>query len=301
MLQDNKSVVERAVIYARVSTGMQINGTSIEGQLDEVRAWAAKNGFEIVGEYTDEGESGRSTANRTNFKRMIMEIGSMQATAILCWKHSRLFRCLEDAIMHKHLLLREGVRLISVSEPIEDGPVGRLIEHILMAINEFYSANVAEDSLRGLCELARQGYLTGPALYGYDSITVQNSKGYMKRKAIINESEAHVVRLIYKWRAQGASLKTIPERLNEMGVPSPRSGKWQSSTIYNILFMFQEKYLGTLIYNRRGHKGVLNDMAKIKPRSEWVIVPGGLPPIITQDMAEAVNKIRDLRRMPRQK
>ena len=299
MLQGDRSG-ERAVIYARVSTGIQINGTSIEGQLDEVRAWAAKNGFEIVGEYTDEGESGRTT-NRVNFRRMLAELGSTQANAILCWKHSRLFRCLEDAIMHKHLLLRKGVRLISISEPIEDGPVGRLVEHILMAINEFYSANVAEDSLRGLCELARQGYLTGPALYGYDSVTVQNSKGYLKRKAVINESKAQIVRKIYEWRAQGTSLKAIPNKLNSMKIPSPRGGKWQSSTIYNILFVFQEKYLGNLIYNRRGHKGVLNDTTRIKPRKEWVIVPGGLPAIVTSEMAEAVNRMRDLRRMPRPK
>lgn len=281
-------IPERAVIYARVSTDWQLNGTSLEGQLSEVRAWAETNGYAVIREYVDEGESGQSVKGRANFRRMLADIETLHPMAILCWKHSRLFRNIEEAIAYKHLLLKKGIKLVSIKEPIGDGPVGRLVEHILMALNEFYSANVAEEVLRGLCESARQGYLTCKPLYGYRAVQVKNARGYIKHKAAIDHSQAKIVRQIYKWRCEGEQLRTIARTLSKKKIPSPSGGIWRESTIYNILYRDREKYLGNLIYNRRGGQGALNPIAYIKPRSEWIIVPGGLPAIITPEMAEKV-------------
>lgn len=285
MIDDEKA---RAFIYARVSTGFQVNGISLEGQIAEVRTWARDNGYTIIDEYIDEGLSGQSVSRRASFRRMIADIDMHKPSAILCWKHSRLFRNLEESLTYKHMLLKKGVKLISVKEPIEDGPVGRLIEYILMALNEFYSANLAEDSLRGLCELARQGYLTCKPLYGYRAAEVRNDKGYIKHRAVIAPGQARVVRQIYQWRAEGIELREIRKRLNSRKLPSPGGGIWRESAVFNILHLHREKYLGNLIFNQKGHKGPLNPINCIKPRSEWIIVPGGLPAIITQEMADRI-------------
>ena len=297
---DNENV-KRAVFYARVSTFGQVNGTSLEGQRSEVYEWGGKNGYEIVAEYADEARSGRNTS-RQNFKRMVAEAPGLKVEAVLCWKHSRLFRNMEEAVIHRHLLAKKNIKFISIKEQIEDGPVGRLVEHIIMAINEFYCGNFAEDSQRGLCELSRQGYLAGPPLYGYRSIEVENSRGYKKRHPAIDEQKAEVVRQIYTWRGvEQCSITKIRDRLNDMGIPSPAGGKWCSASVYYLLYDAQEKYLGNLIYNRRMKKGILNPANGIKPRKDWIIVPGGLPAIITPEMAEAANAAKDLRRCARKK
>ena len=287
MIQTNDKT-KLAVIYARVSTDLQVNGTSLEGQLTEVRAWAAANGYVIVEEYVDEGESAQSVRKRTGFSQMMTDLTKLHPEAIICWKHSRLFRRMEDAILYKHLLLKKGVKLISVKEPIDDGPVGRLVEHILMALNEFYSANLAEEALRGLCETARQGYLTCKPLYGYRAVEVKNAKGYIKHKAVIDKKKARIVRQIYIWRGEGVPAQSIAKRLTARKIPSPNGGVWRGSTIHNILYRDREKYFGNLIYNRRGEKGPLNPIDCIKPRDEWIIVPHGLPAIIPQEMADRI-------------
>ena len=287
MIQTNDKT-KLAVIYARVSTDLQVNGTSLEGQLSEVRAWSEENGYTIVGEYLDEGESAQSVRKRAGFRRLLADIDALRPEAIICWKHSRLFRRMEDAILYKHLLLKKGVKLISVKEPIDDGPVGRLVEHILMALNEFYSANLAEETLCGLCETARQGYLTCKPLYGYRAIEVKHATGYIKHKAAIDSMQAKVIRQIYKWRGEGVPAQSIAKRLTARKIPSPNGGVWRGSTIHNILYRDREKYFGNLIYNRRGEKGPLNPIDCIKPRDEWIIVPHGLPAIITQEMANRI-------------
>ena len=60
----------KAAVYARVSSDSQDVDLSISAQLRAVRDYAVKNGFEIVREYIDEVESGR-TASRPQFREMI--------------------------------------------------------------------------------------------------------------------------------------------------------------------------------------------------------------------------------------
>lgn len=294
-MQQPDNNIKRAVFYARVSTYGQVNGTSIEGQRSEVYEWAAKNGYQIVAEYADEAKSGRSTC-RANFRRMVSEAPALKIEAVLCWKHSRLFRNMEEAVIHRHLLGKKGIKLVSIKEQIDDGIVGRLVEHVIMSISEFYCGNFAEDSQRGLCELTRQGYLVGEPLYGYQSVYVKNSRGYLKRHPVIDEEKAEIVRTIYQWRGERCSIIEIADRLNDMQVPSPSGRKWTNGTIYYLLYEVQEKYLGNLIYNKRMRQGILNPANGIKPREKWIIVPGGMPAIITPEMAEAANAAKDLRR-----
>ena len=288
----------RAVIYARVSTAFQVNGTSVEGQLSEVRAWAEKNGYEVVAEYTDEAESGRS-AERTNFRKMLSEVEAYHVAAVLCWKHSRLFRNMEEAILHKHLLSKKNIKLISINEPIEDGPVGQLIEHILLAINEFYCGNLAEDSLRGLCELVRQGYLPNMPQYGYKAVAVVNDRGYTKHKAVVDEPAAAVVRKIYQYGAQGYSLCEICEKLKHESIASPTGNpRWSPAMIHVILAHRQELYAqGTYTYNKVGHKGALNPIRRKKSVDEWVVVHNAVPPIVPQELVDEYNRVRQRKRI----
>ena len=51
----------RAVLYARVSTDEQArSGYSLAQQLEACRAWCAREGYEILEEVTDPGQSGAS-------------------------------------------------------------------------------------------------------------------------------------------------------------------------------------------------------------------------------------------------
>ena len=167
---------KKVAIYARVSSERQDVDLSITGQLKALREYASRNGYYVVKEYIDEAESGRSI-DRPGFKEMIVTARQkpLQFGAILVWKLSRFARNREDSIIYKSLLRRQGVQVVSINEPVEDTPSGRLLEGIIEVIDEFYSANLSQDVTRGMRETANRGfYPGGPPPYGYRRVKVQD-------------------------------------------------------------------------------------------------------------------------------
>ncbi len=166
----------RVAIYARASSERQDIDLSISAQLKALKEYAVRNGHIVVKEYVDEAESGRSI-DRPGFKQMIATARQKPAPfeAILVWKLSRFARNREDSIIYKALLRRQGIQVISINEPLEDTPSGKLLEGIIEVIDEFYSTNLAQDVLRGMRENAGRGFCNGGrAPYGYIRVKVQD-------------------------------------------------------------------------------------------------------------------------------
>ena len=132
-----------AALYARVSSDRQDVDLSISAQMRALRDYASKNGYEVVGEYVDEAESGR-VLNRPEFHRMIEQASKTKAPfkEILVWKFSRFTRKREHAVALKSMLRRQGVRVVSITEQAEDNPTGRLLEGVIETVDEFYSENL---------------------------------------------------------------------------------------------------------------------------------------------------------------
>jgi DNA invertase Pin-like site-specific DNA recombinase len=80
---------------------------------------------------------------------------------VLVWKFSRFTRNMEEGLVYRALLRKRGIDILSYKEPVPEGPLGSLITHILMAVDEFYAAATAADVLRSQKELARQGFSAG--------------------------------------------------------------------------------------------------------------------------------------------
>ena len=101
---------------------------------------------EVVREFVDEAESGR-TADRPAFKEMIALAKTKQPPfeVILVWKLNRFARSRADSITYKTLLRNKGIEVISINEPVDDSPTGRLLEGVIESIDEFYSANLGQD------------------------------------------------------------------------------------------------------------------------------------------------------------
>src|SRR5579872_7106612 len=161
--------MKKVALYARVSSERQAEkDLSIPAQLTALRNYAFKHGWEAVKEFVDEAESARS-ANRPAFQEMIAYTKQkpLPFGIILVWKLSRFARNREDSILYKALLRRRGVQVVSINEQIDESPTGRLLEGMIESIDEFYSANLGQDTRRGMKENAQRGYLNGaPVSYG---------------------------------------------------------------------------------------------------------------------------------------
>jgi site-specific DNA recombinase len=142
-------------LYARVSSDKQDTDLSISAQLKALREYATRNGYHVVREFVDEAESGR-TAARPAFREMVSLARRPQKffNAILVWKYSRFARSREDSIVYKTMLRKNGVQVVSINEPFEDTPTGRLLEAMIESLGEFYSANLGEEITRELRESA---------------------------------------------------------------------------------------------------------------------------------------------------
>ena len=279
----------KVALYARVSSDQQAEkNNSIPSQLRLLHEYALKHSIEVTKEYVDEGESALSI-NRPAFLEMIAETKKKfpPFQTILVWKLSRFARNRQDSILYKSMLKKRGIEVISISEPIDDTPQGQLMEGMIEVIDEFYSAVLAQETLRGMVENARKGYRNGGfPVYGYKNVQVFDEKGNPKTKYEINEPEAKVVKLIFELYATGNGLKNIVMELGRREI-KPRSGSyWSKSTVANILR--NETYIGWTVFNKRDKKTMGR---QFKRKEEWIIIKNTHEPIISEKLFDRIQKL----------
>src|ERR1700679_3793880 len=130
-------------------------------------------------------------------------------TVILVWKLSRFARNREDSIIYKSLLRKQGVEVISINEQIDDSPSGKLFEGIIEVMDEFYSSNLSQDTLRGMKENARRGFLNGGSIpYGYMKVKIKDESN-QRSKLAIDKDHAPIVKKIYDLSLRGLGAKEI--------------------------------------------------------------------------------------------
>ena len=239
-----------AALYARVSSDRQDVDLSVAAQLRALRDYAEKNNYVVTREYIDEAESGR-VADRPEFRKMLDAATADDAPfeQILVWKFSRFTRKREHAVAFKSLLRRRGVRVVSITEHADDSPTGKLMEAIIESVDEFYSANLAEEVTRGMREAASRGFWVSTyAPYGYKKVRVQDGAKERPKLELDPPADA-VVRRIFEMTLAGKSVLDIVRVLNEEGIPTRNGGRWLKNTVHGMLT--NESYAGTLVWGKR--------------------------------------------------
>ena len=122
----------KAVIYARYSSENQ-REESIEGQLRECTAYCKKNDITIVRSYVDRALSAK-TDNRPDFQSMIKDSAKGLFDVVLVWKLDRFARNRYDSAHYKAQPKKFGVRVLSATENISDGPEGIILESLLDSV-----------------------------------------------------------------------------------------------------------------------------------------------------------------------
>jgi site-specific DNA recombinase len=269
----------KTVIYARVSSEKQAEkDLSIPAQLKTLRKYALERSWEIVSEYVDEAESAKS-ANRPAFQEMIAAAKRKDKPfdSILVWKLSRFARNREDSIIYKSLLRKRGISVISINEKIDDSASGRLLEGMIEVIDEFYSANLAQDTMRGMKENISRGFFNGGNVpFGYRKVKVPVN-GSQKTKLEPNEAEAQIVKRAFQMSLKGKGGKEIARVFNEEGLRT-RSGKLLGTTTINF-WLKNPAYTGSLVWNRTDRT---SDKPFRKPAAETIVVPDTHKGIVSQ-------------------
>ena len=223
-------IIKNVVIYTRVSTEEQVEGFSLQNQLDSLRTYCDAYRYKVVETYTDAGVSGKSTENRTQYQEMLSYIDSNPnaVDAILIWKLSRISRKLNDLTHLMAYLEDTGVVLISKEDGINTGTAtGRFMAQIVGAVSEMERDNIVSNARAGMVTRAELGNWNGGIILGYDNI---------EKKLVKNEDEAKVVRTIFELYANNDyGYGLICKHLNTRGMKTKKGGTWAVSTVRTVL------------------------------------------------------------------
>jgi len=238
---------KKVAAYARVSTENEEQSTSYEAQIDYYTKRIESNpAWEMVKVYSDEGISATSTKKRDGFNHMIRDALDGKIDLILTKSVSRFARNTVDTLTTVRKLKEKGVEVYFEKENIYTmDSKGELLITIMSSLAQEESRSISENVTWGQRKRFADGKVSLPygRFLGYE----KGEDGLPK----IVESEAEVVRLIYKLFLEGKVINAIATELENQEIATP-SGKekWQRSTVLSILS--NEKYCGNALLQQSG-------------------------------------------------
>ena len=240
------------VVYARYSSHNQ-NEQSIEGQLEYCRNYAKQHNYNIIYEYIDRAQSGTND-DRPQFLQMIEDSNKKTFQGVLVYQLDRFARNRYDSAIYKRQLKKNGVRVFSARENINEDASGVLMESVLEGMAEYFSVELGQKVKRGMKINADNCYYNGGTvplgfkLIEVDSnITDASGKIIKKKKYAIDENTAPIVQKIFEMYNNGDLMADIIRYLNSKNIKTATGGDFNKNSIRNILL--NKKYIGIYTYN----------------------------------------------------
>ncbi|MCW3837441.1 recombinase family protein [Sphingomonas canadensis] len=310
--QSGEKPLKRAAEYVRMSTEHQKYST--DNQSAEIRAYAARRGFEIVRTYADEGKSGLRIDGRDSFQQLLSDIqsGNADFEAILVYDVSRWgrFQDPNEASHYVWLCKSAGISIHYCAEQVEnDGSMGSsIVTTVKQVMAGEYSRELSIKVFKGQCRLITLGYRQGgPPGFGLRRMLVDehgNQKGLLDRgehKSIATDrvvlvegpdEEVALVREIYRQFVEDQrSERQIADWLNAQGIMSDLERPWSRGAVHQILI--NEKYVGHNVWGRTSFK--LKTKHVRNDPSEWIRHDSAFPAIVPQPLFDAARLVIDQR------
>lgn len=281
--------MKTAAAYIRVSDERQ-DEFSPDSQLKLIRDYCKKNDIELPDEliFYDDGISAKSTKKRKQFNDMIAlaKLKDKPFQMILVWKFSRFARNQEESIVYKSLLRKNGVEVISISEPLSDNPFGGLIERIIEWMDEYYLIRLSDEVRRGMTERATRGLPNVAPPYGYK----MHEGNY-----VVVDQEAAVVRMIFEMFLKGNNVRSIATYLQAMNIKNKSENPFDNRAIEYILN--NPCYIGYLRWNPHGKSSSKRNFNN----PDDILTKGTHTPIISEEIYNQVKKLLEERKKAHQK
>ncbi|HOQ07140.1 MAG TPA: recombinase family protein [Clostridiales bacterium] len=275
---------DRVAIYARISRDDNMeNYESIENQRDMLLAHVeAKKLGVVAAVYMDDNVSG-SAVHRPGLDRMKEDILKGMIDVVLVKDLSRLGRNNAATLQLIDFFEEHGVRVITA-----DGRFDSLVDSDMLGIetwvNERYVRDISRKIRAALRFKIQKGEYLGKAPFGY------RKSGIEKNRLVIDESEAHIVRLIYRLYLSGMGYTAISKYLEERGYASPQNMGWNRITVRRILS--SRVYIGDTVQGVSEKVSFKSKKTRRLPENRWVITEGTHEALIPREMFDKVQALR---------
>ncbi|WP_083485789.1 recombinase family protein [Alicyclobacillus ferrooxydans] len=278
----------RAVAYPRYSSANQ-REESITAQLRAIEEYCRRKGYVLVDSYPDDARTATND-NRPNFQRMISDSDKNLFDVIIVHKLDRFARDRYDSAYYKRILKKNGVRLESVLEQLDNSPESIILESVLEGMAEYYSRNLARETRKGLLENATSGRHTGGRPpYGYKV----NPETLMLE---IDERTAPAVRFYFESIAKGLTLSRIIDELNSQGFRTYNGRRFTKNSFWD--WARNKKYKGVYTWDVTDQKigGGKRNSHKRKDEAEQIQIAGAVPAIVSEELWDKVNQAMKARK-----
>ncbi|GJM45561.1 MAG: hypothetical protein DHS20C21_24030 [Gemmatimonadota bacterium] len=259
----------------------------------------------------------------------------------------------DEAGFYRFQLRQVGVDIIYVSENFKDDETGDLVRNMKQWIAQQESRDTSKVTLRGqISNTERGSWSGGQAPYGFDFAYHDTNDVHYQTVRFLPSGDKHVftpdgtlnrtipkgqrikqsrgdrihlvpsliervetIQRIFNLYLDGTGFRAIAERLNDLGIPSPRNreysrihdGHWAPSTIREIIT--NPAYRGDLVWNRRTagkfHK-VSNGHAVPRSRyatkkverndeADWIVIEGAHQPLVDPIVFDRAQRLRKSR------
>lgn len=284
--------VLRCAVYARVSTEMETQKTSIDNQIDLFKNYAAEKDWEIVDIYTDK-QSG-TKRNRPGLKALINDAKAKKFDVILAKELSRLARNGRLSYELRDICILNGIDIVCLDNSINT-LTGNVQNFGLYAwIYENESTISSDRNKKAKQTKAKKGLFIGSnPPYGYYS-----DKGHLKIRDDITPS---IVKRIFNEYLEGTGMDTIAKNFITEKIPTPSqiakkknaSPLWHATTIKNMLN--NRHYCGDLVQNRTETVAVTTAKRRNVEEDQFIIHENTHEPIISKETFMAVKKMLQTR------
>ena len=255
--------MKQFVALARVSSREQEReGFSLEIQEDALRRYATQAGGEIVKLYRI-AETASKSDERTTFREMIRfaKKRAPELDGLLFYKVDRAARNLFDYVELERLESEHDVPFISVSQPTDTNPAGRMMRRTLANMASFYTEQQSIDVKEGLSRRVQEGWFVGLAPYGYRNVR-KNGRGVVE---IEPENGPNIRRIFELFAFHNLTLDALCEKLASEGRVFRRSSpRFPRSSIHAILR--DRAYIGEIEFRGNWYPGKHEPLVD---RSTW--------------------------------
>jgi len=265
----------RCAIYTRKSSeeGLQQEFNSLLAQREACEAFINSQRHEgwtcLRAAYDDGGFSG-ATLDRPALQRLLADIATGRVDTVVVYKIDRLTRSLADFAKIVEILDTRGASFVSVTQQFNTtSSMGRLTLNVLLSFAQFEREVIGERIRDKIAASKRKGmWMGGVPPLGYRG---------RDRRLVIVDSEAELVRSIFRRYAELGSVRLLKEELEAQG---SKSKSWTSAAGRVVggepfsrgglyLILQNRTYIGEIVHKGQSH-------------------PGEHPPIIDQPLWDAV-------------
>ena len=288
--QKKETTRKRVAAYCRVSTDKDAQLDSLENQMEAFRYRAAQRGdWDLVNIYADEGLSGTSVKNRTQFQKMIEDCEAGGIDYIITKSISRFARNTLDCVGYVRQLHSCGVQLFFEKEGIDTADsMSEMLLTIMASFAQEESRSISENVKWGIRKRFEEGKEVKVPLYGFYHTDDE--------LFLIKEDEAEIVREVFERYVHGEAPLSIMNDMIARGVKPPAGDCWKRLQIDRMIK--NEKYAGdvvlqkTYIENHLTHRQIRNkgDLPRFR-------VTDAHDAIVDRHIFEQAQKVTEMRRV----